>query len=250
MTISPVYDEAVSAEQTALVELFEMHLPAALSEKFPELAVMRFYKGLNELSQPVVWKGNTFVPLPIEAEGFEVVTKGTLPRPSLVFANVDALGTGLVADMDDLVGVTVKRLRTFAKFLDAVNFADGNPDANPNYELPTERYVIERKVSETNTLVSFELASSMDLHGVKIPLRQINRNVCAWEYRGDGCFYAGPAVADEHDAPLPNTLNSAEKLQADKCSHSYKGCRLRFPGAYDELPFGGFPGSTLQQTGD
>lgn len=251
MTISPVYDESVAFEQSALVEVFVLRLPAVLAAVYPELAIMRFATALNERGLPIVWQGNTYLPLPLQAEGFEVVTKGTLPRPTMTFSNVDGLLTGLVNSLDDMVGTRVQRLRTYEKFLDAENFISGvNPDANPNYSLPTERYIIERKTAETNTIVSFELASHLDLHGVKIPLRTVERNVCGWDYRGDGCFYAGPPIADENDAPLPNTLNAAEKLREDKCSHSYIGCRKRFPGQYDELPFGAFPGTILSNTGD
>lgn len=247
MTLNPTYDEAARTEQSSLVEMFELLLPPSLAAEFPELAVMRFSKTPNVLGEPIVWQGNIFLPLPVEAEGFGIVTKGSLPRPTITFANVDSLLTGIVRDLDDLVGVTVKRLRTFERFLDAVNFPGGvNPDANPNYYLPTERYIIERKTAETRVMVSFELASALDLNGVKIPLRQIQRNVCGWEYRKDGCSYAGLPVADANDAPLSNTLSAAEKLRADVCSQSLTGCRLRFPGREDELPFGGFPGIVMR----
>ena len=247
MSLSPAYDEATSPEQSALVELFVMKLPAALAELFPELQTMRFTKAKNALGEPITWQGNVFLPLPVEAEGFGIVTKGSLPRPTITFANVDSLLSGIVHDMDDLVGVTILRLRTFERFLDAVNFPGGvNPDANPNYEMPRERCIFERKTAETRLMVSFELASALDLNGVKIPLRQIQRNVCGWEYRQDGCGYAGAPVADANDAPLPNTLTLPEKMRADVCSRSLAGCRLRFPGSTDELPFGGFPGIVLR----
>lgn len=245
MTISRIYDEAVASAQSALVEFFVLTLPPALAEKFPELAVVRIANSLNPLGQPFVWQGNTYLPIPVKAEGFEVTTEGALPRPTLTFSNVDALMTGIVTSTDDLVGTTVKRLRTYERFLDAVNFPDGNPDANPNYALPTERYIVEKKIAENSTVVSFELASAMDLNGVKLPLRQINPNVCTWRYRGDGCGYAGPPVADADDHPLSAVLSAAEKLAADQCSLTQKGCKLRFPGPYDDLPFGGFPGAVL-----
>lgn len=251
MTISAIYDEASRAEQSALVELFVLKLPASLAEKFPELAILRFAKAPNEKGEPIVWQGNTFLPIPLEADGFEINSKGSLPRPTLTIANVDGLLSGLLYDLDDMVGVRVQRLRTFEKYLDAVNFHSGvNPTANPNYFLPTERFIIERKNTETNTIVSFELASHMDLHGVKIPLRTIERNVCRWRYRGDGCGYSGDPVADANDARLSNTMTHAEKMKADTCSHTYAGCRLRFPGAYDELPFGAFPSITIRDGGD
>ena len=35
-------------------------------------------------------------------------------------------------EMDDLINAKVTRKQTFARYLDAVNFAEGNPEANPD----------------------------------------------------------------------------------------------------------------------
>jgi len=63
-----------------------------------------------------------------------------------------------------------------AKFIDAVNFADGqNPTADPTAEFPREIYSIDRKASENRNAVEFELAAPTDLAGVRIPGRQATR---------------------------------------------------------------------------
>ena len=65
--------------------------------------------------------------MPIQAEGF-AFQKGQLPRPTLTISN--ALGTitaillnvNQVTTGNDLTGATVTRIRTLARYLDAVNF--------------------------------------------------------------------------------------------------------------------------------
>lgn len=99
-----------------LVELFEVDTTALGG------SVLRFHNGTNGLSGSVVWQGQTYVPFPIEASGFEFSGKGKLPRPVLRVANVTGLLGALVRDYQDLIGAKVTRRRTMVKFLDAVNF--------------------------------------------------------------------------------------------------------------------------------
>ena len=63
-----------------------------------------------------------------------------------------------------------------AKFIDAVNFADGsNPTADNTAEFPQEVYSIDRKSGENREVVEFELAAPSDLAGIRIPLRQCSK---------------------------------------------------------------------------
>lgn len=196
-----------------------------------------FHAGTNRINAPVVWQGVTYNALPIKVTGFE--KSGTqLPRPRLAASNVAGLITALIATTSDLIGAKVTRKRTMVQYLDAVNFVGGvNPTADPSSYLPDEVFYIMQKTREDNTVVEFELGSPLDLQGIMIPRRQIVGTVCAWRYRGEGCGYAGPAVADENDVPTSVLAN-------DKCSKKTSGCKLRF-GANAVLPFGGFPAAGL-----
>jgi lambda family phage minor tail protein L len=53
---------------------------------------------------------------------------------------------------------------TFAHYLDARNFPDGNPTANPNEERK-QVYYIDRKSGSDDETVEFELSSPADLAG-------------------------------------------------------------------------------------
>lgn len=196
----------------------------------------RWHSGKNLLLANVVWQGNTYTAQPIEVTGYEYTGQGKLPRPAMSMNNVDGLMGAVVDTFDDLIGAVVTRKRTFAKYLDAVNFPGGtNPDADPTAAFPDDIYAILRKVSHTKFMIEFELASLIDLHGIMLPRRQIIQHTCLWVYRSAECSYAGGAVADANDVP---TLDS----NADTCGKRVVSCQMRF-GNNGILPFAGFPGS-------
>jgi len=131
----------------------------------------------------IVWAGDTYQRFPIQAEGF-AFQKGQLPRPTLTVSNALGTITAILLNVNetttgnDLTGATVTRIRTLAKFLDAVNFPSnvnpyGTPD--PNAEFPQEIYSIDRKSAENREVVTFELAAVIDLAGIRAPKRQCTR---------------------------------------------------------------------------
>src|SRR5690606_40429208 len=63
-----------------------------------------FHAGTNALTQPIVWQGQTYQPLPIMVEGFTYDGQGALPRPKLKIANVTKIVSAFLANYDDLVG--------------------------------------------------------------------------------------------------------------------------------------------------
>lgn len=210
----------------SIVELYELDTTVAGGTD-----VYRFTPhGPNERGNDIVWAGQTYTRFPIEASGFERRGQGALPRPKLAVANV----TGLIgAIADKLIGAKLTRTRTFIKYLDAVNFQAGNPQADPNQWLDREIWFVDRKATENKILIEFELASAFDLAGVLLPRRQFVQNVCPWRYRGPECGYTGGPVADITDQPTSDPAR-------DQCGKRLASCKLRF-GQHAELPFGGFP---------
>lgn len=215
-----------SLSPTAVIELFELVMTDGNS-------AFTFHAGTNQLLQNVVWGGVSYVAAPIEAEGFDISSKGVLPRPKIRVANIDGVMSAAVMENDDLVGCKVIRKRTFAKYLDSVNFTGGNPNADPNQHFPDDIWYVERKVSENRYVIEWELSSAFDLIGVMLPYRQVVQNTCSWGYRSAECGYTGTSAFDIND--LPTTLGS------DVCAKRLSSCKLRFPNG--SVPFGGFPGA-------
>lgn len=235
--IASAYEDLAEISPSAIIELFELRLDATLHGSSD---VYRFHAGANAaVTGDIVFNGQTYERLPIQAEGFEYTNAGTLPRPTLTVSN---LGSEITAIMlvvnattagNDLGGAEVRRIRTLKKYL------DGESTADPNAQFPQEIWFVDRKANETRDFVSFELASKFDLAGQKIPRRQIVANVCQWKYRSAECSYTGSSYFDVNG-------KSVSTLAEDVCGKRVASCKLRF-GDNGELPFGSFPGAGLTQ---
>lgn len=218
-----------SLDPGAIIELFVLDATSVGG------TISYFHAGTNQLAGSVVWQGTTYQPWPIQVRGFDKSTQGQLPRPTMTLANVDGTIGAMAAAHSDLLGATVTRKRTLAKYLDASNFASGvNSSADPNAYFPDDVFTVDRKSAENKNVIEFELAAKMDLAGVSLP-RRVCSPLCAWVYKGTECGYSGGPVADLNDVA---TTDPAK----DQCGKRLTSCRLRF-GSTAALPFGGFPGT-------
>ncbi len=130
-------NECTRAEQSASVVLWEIDLTEVGGERY------FFCNEQNEKGEPVTWQGRQYQAYPIQGSGFELNGKGTSTRPTLTVSNLYGMVTGMVEDLQSLVGGTVVRRKVYARFLDAVNFVNGNSDADPEQEV-ISRWRIEQ----------------------------------------------------------------------------------------------------------
>ena len=175
----------------AIIELFTLTLDSTLHGSS---TVHRFHNGSNmNANGNIVWAGNSYEKFPIQCEGFDFGSTGTLPRPTISVSNIFGTITTLLQGVNqttignDLNGTKLVRIRTLAKFLDAVNFEGntnpyGTPD--PNAEFPQEIYFLDRKISENRDIVQWEAVSALDLVNVKLPKRIATREI----FPGIGTF--------------------------------------------------------------
>jgi lambda family phage minor tail protein L len=224
---------------SALIELFALELNV-LQHGVSD--VYRFHAGTNlNANGNLVWAGNTYQRLPVEAEGFVYQGKGQLPRPVLRVSNVFGTISTIIATLPNgLEGAKVTRIRTLARYIDAVNFPGnvnplGIPD--PSASFPEEIYTIDRKTNENRELVEFELAASIDLQNVLAPKRQTIANICQWRYRRwdtttssfdytkVDCPYVKTAYYKADGTP---TTTASE----DVCDKRLTSCKLRFGTAF------------------
>ena len=204
----PVHvSELQAINPTAIIELFQLHLSTTLHGSND---IHYFHNGSSTNDAAAIkFNSQIYQRLPIEATGFEykVGQTGTLPRPTLRVSNLFGTITSILNSVNettagnDLTGAKVVRIRTLERFIDTVNFGtfgflsaedtiddgitgeDGstfrmenasNPHGTPDssYELPQEIYFVDRKASENRQICEFELASALDLAGVRLPKRQ------------------------------------------------------------------------------
>ncbi|CAI0759598.1 phage minor tail protein L [Serratia grimesii] len=190
-------------------------------------------------AKSIWWQGKEYKPWPVEATGFEVTSDGSAPTPTLSVANLDGTISAMCLAYQNMAQARVTRHYTFAQYLDARNYPDGNPEADPTKE-KLDVYYIENKTSEDDEIIQFQLSSPADLQGMQIPSRQIH-SLCTWcirgQYRGPSCGYTGTNYFDQDG-------NSVDDPSKDVCGGLLSDCKKRF-GATEQLPFGGFPGSAL-----
>ena len=181
--------------------------------------IIRLHNSINIFRSNLVWQGKTYYPAPNHAEGFVTSSRGTLPTPELSLATQPGEGETLlgllrheIRKFGDIVGAKVTRIRTFAKYLDVINFQNVGPDGkavslssttatenlgeiplgfepDPYAELPRDVFYIERKLSENKSILKYQLTSTLDVEGLVLPKRTIISDRCMWQYRGPGCWY-------------------------------------------------------------
>ncbi len=223
-----------------IIELYELDLTT-----IPGLAtVYHWASQVNDVGGQVTFGGQAYTPMPISLTGLSKTGKGQIPRPTLTIGNITRLITAEALANDDLVGAKFTRRRTLKKYLDAINFVGNtNPTADPSAEFPREIYYIDRKAKETSEYVEFELASPLDVHGVRLPGRQVVQNYCPFIYKdaASGCDYT-PAGSywDAND--------NVTTVGNDVCGHRLTSCKLRNASNPNGLPFGGFPAAGLNGT--
>lgn len=205
--------------------------------------ILRFHGHNHERNDSViVFRGKEYNPQALNVTGLEMRSDGRASTPTLTLANNIAGVQGAVSayclQFSDFAHAKLTVITTLAKYLDAVNFDDGNPTASD--ECKEQIWFVEQKTSENAQQVTFELSNPIDLEGLKIPVREIN-NYCYLAmhglYRSEACGYTGVEMFDEHDKPTDNPI-------MDKCGGRMKSCVRRF-GKNKPLPFGGCPASGL-----
>ena len=179
----PIKEIQKLEQPSGLVELYEIELSSSSRAYFTrapdsDLAAVQMYD--HDTNSQL----NTYIAVPLNAEGFDMTTKGVAARPVITFSNIltdfeNALGS---LTFEDLIGKRIYRRRTFAKYL-----KDGASDpgsGNTPIEFPRQMYIIDRIESENAQEIGFELSTPFDVEGLMLPYRVIGHNACPWVYQG------------------------------------------------------------------
>jgi lambda family phage minor tail protein L len=197
-----------------------------------------YFTSATDSETEIFWGGQPYAPIPMEASGFDMTTRGAIPQPNVTISNLFGAGNLLLDTYNGLIGATLIRILTLRRFLD-----DGaSPD--PGAYITRDSFVVAQKTSHTPMIIVFKLASRIDQEGTQLPRRQILRDVCTHTYRfwnpaiGDfdyskaSCPYTGSAYYDVNGTPT--------SPQNDVCARHLQACRLRFGDG--PLPARFFPG--------
>lgn len=195
MTPKKVNTEILKLEPSAMICFYQLYI---LNE-----GPMFFHSGENGINNKLIFQGQEYDFVPINAEGFDLNGDGRLPRPKLQISNVNGQMSAISKSFEDFIGSKLIRIRTFLKFLDAENFPDNiNPHGDPDPEavLSGDEYTVNIKNIENNELIEYELRSPLDLEKATIPGRRIMPDQCSFTYRAKaGCGFDGGPCADVND---------------------------------------------------
>ena len=182
---------------SSIVELFQLELITAIHGSNTKYY---FHNGTNTNGNTnLIFNNIEYTKMPIEAEGFEFNGKQT-PRPRLRISNILGTFTTILLTLPQgLEGAKVTRIRTLARYVDNANFTGGeillengsnllledgfaidmdqgiNPfgTPDPTATFDEQIFIIDRKTTENREIIEFELAATYDIHGVRLPKRQI-----------------------------------------------------------------------------
>lgn len=82
-------------------------------------------------AKSIWWQGNEYAAWPMQIDGIEANSDGTAVRPTLTVGNVNGRITALCLAFDNLLEFQLTMHLTLAQYLDAANFPEGNPEADP-----------------------------------------------------------------------------------------------------------------------
>lgn len=191
------------------------------------------------LANTIKYDGEEYTPIAFEATGFEWNGQGSQPNPKIRVSNINRVMLAAVITANDGIGADFTRIRVFRKDLD-----DGTR-RDPTLFFPKEVYRLNRKTVHNRIFIEWELSSSMDQQGVKIPGRQCLKRTCTHRYRvwnattgtfdytNATCPYVGTNYFDAQDR---HTSNPA----SDACGKLLSSCSARFGS--DPLPTRAMPG--------
>lgn len=150
---------------------------------------------------PTIPSINTYIPIPCSLEGVELSRDGPSSRPRLSVANVLETFQNELGNLsnDDLIGKKVLIRTTLRKYLIEASIRGGT-DIDDGVSSPVEfsksLYVIDRIAELNPAIVSFELASPIDLPNITLPGRKMVGKYCSWKYQGrdsvpavGGCYW-------------------------------------------------------------
>ena len=224
-----IVDSAGNAD--TLLELFDISLPGYA----PGGTAGNYYlvNGLDDDGADQVEFGQkNYLAIPIQLEGIETKATGAMARPTLSVANLPVLtkskdasettleeiSSGTIGNLDvpfesnyELIGTRVTYRQVY--------LSDCNTGTASPAQFPSHTYYVDRIESENAITVTFELASPLDVEGVKIPHRNVIGQYCSWQYQGRALGHGGGCTwrykeAEQHsffrsdDTKITGTINA------------------------------------------
>lgn len=154
--------EVLKANVAAYIELFEMDCTGISG-----IGIVYY---LTTNATAVNFGGTTYNPFPMKIEGVQSTADGAPSRPTIAMSNLGS-NTGVLMKFigslaflhEDLIGVKVTYIRTFATYLNTVT----------RISAPPLKYTIAKKLEHNKISLKFELRNPLDKERAYLPKRQM-----------------------------------------------------------------------------
>lgn len=123
----------------------------------------------ENVGNSITYAGVVYTCFPVVMTGIETTTDGSLPRPTFTIGNTFRT-VAQTFGKTDITGAKVTRILTFAEFL------DGSPGASTS-SYTSRTFYVDQKTSESQDLISFALATPLEVLGKKLPLQRVTHNI-------------------------------------------------------------------------
>ena len=141
----------------------------------------------------------------ITTSGFKFYASGTTNLNTHTF---NFIATDYQPILSTPTGIT----QTFSNFynfgsIDDTELLKYKNVSNTEVELTPDIFYIDRKIQEDSTNAVYELASLLDIEGVKLPGRVLLSQNCPFHYRGEGCVYERyDRLSEKHSGVYANVV--------------------------------------------
>lgn len=215
----------------AVVELFTLDATNINGQVY-------YFCSSQDNGSEIEFDGNTYSPIDVEADGFQLTGNGPLPEPTLRVSNATGVMGAVAIAASDLLGTTVTRVRTFGRYL------DNGSEPDPTAVISEDVYIIDQKTAHNQVYIEWKLASVIGFENRFVPARQVIRDICTHRYRiWDGSAFVYTNATCPYTGANYYTQNGTSSLNPalDSCGKRIEDCVLRF--GTGELPTRAFPGS-------
>jgi len=119
--------------------------------------VYHYTNFVDPSGDPIKFNATTYVSLPIKCEGWDYVSTGQSPKPTLTVSNVSKAMLNAVVSLGDIVGAKVTRYRTYEKYLDI------NPQIRRNFATSSELATLPNHLEDGG--LSWQMGLSLGITG-------------------------------------------------------------------------------------
>jgi lambda family phage minor tail protein L len=216
--------EQAALQLDSIIDLYIIDLSSVAVEP-NSAATLYFTSQLDTDGQTsLLYGGNSYTAIPIVSDGFEISSKGSMPRPTVTIGNINSGLNTLLAAYGSFIGAKFTRIKVFYEYL------DGKEKGGLGAFLSKDKWVINRKTNHNNTYIKFELKNPLDLENVFVPRGQFTRK-CSFRYRRwdqatESFIYGTCPYTDEtHNF---DELGNKTSKQNDACGKRLNDCQIRF----------------------